>query len=81
MSVSVKRFRLRDPSMENREIAEQLGHGVRHGYSNPAAIFSVDLRWVGSRETRESPEILTLYIHETELHQAARQFADEIGER
>lgn len=81
MSMSVKRFRLRDPSMSNAEIAKRLGHAVRHGYanSNPTmkVVFTVDLRWVGSRVNRD---VFTLHISETELHQAARQFADEIGE-
>lgn len=77
MTVSVKRFQLRDPSMSNDEIAKRLGHGVRHGYANPAAVFSVDVRWVGSRVNSET---FTLHISETELHQAARRFADEIGE-
>jgi len=63
--------------MRNDEIAERLGHRVRHGHSNPAAVFSIDVRWVGSRESRE---VFTLSIHETKLHQAARQFADEVGE-
>lgn len=77
MPVSVKRFRLRNPTMSNAEIAERLSHGVRHGYSNPAGVFSIDVRWVGSRVNSET---FTLLISETELHQAARQFADEIGE-